>query len=117
MVTTISAKTRETAEQQLERLQRENEQLRAKLPVTDIVQGKGFMGKEGEEGHKKIFIKLFQINPKTEFPMKGEEVELPNGHKFREYIVGKWLWVDETELYEVVTGKAKSFHIYWSRKR
>lgn len=116
MSTGISQKSRETAMAELERLKKENEALRANQRVTDIVQGQGFMSKEGEDNHHKIFLKLFQVDPRTEFPLKGNEIER-NGHKYREYLVGKWLWADETEVIDVFTGKAKSFRIYFERSR
>lgn len=114
MVTQVSDKTKETAEKEVARLKAENERL--KSGITDIVQGRAFMENNGDGTKgKRLLLKLFMVDPRTEFPIKSGTYEGNDGKQHPEYATGKWLWMDESELYLVVSGEAKSARIYYSK--
>lgn len=116
MVTQVSDRTRDTVQAEIERLKRENNQLRN--GITDIVQGRAFMENNGDGTKgKRVLIKLFQVDPRTEFPIKNGTYQGSDGKQHPEYATGKWLWIDESELYQLVSGEAKSARVYYTKTK
>lgn len=109
-MTEISPKTRETAEKQLERLKAENEKLRR--GIQEIKQGVIFAAKDG-----KMNILLYEVDPHTEYPVKEGTHEAENGKIYNTYKAGKWLYVNEAELYAVGAGERNACNIYFTRRK